>query len=110
MAKVKKIEQESTKVSKKKRISSSAKTSNKKEESPQALIKKELWQAEVQALRKLEFVTLEEGLHELIGKVLLKLRIPKSQEKATREFLFQFFDTDPALKQELRGVLKIKHA
>ena len=68
----------------------------------------QIWEEEAKELKTMNFSNIEEAFNALIDRVTAKLKIPEKSEHETRRFLMDLFDTDPVIKEELRGILRIK--
>lgn len=66
------------------------------------------WQQEIDALSKQVFESEQAAIMALIDQVLTKCQSQQNTYQQTKRFMFELFDSDPGLKEHLRGLLKIK--
>lgn len=68
----------------------------------------ELWKNEVENLRARSFASLGEAWGVVVERVLDRMQLQGRARRDTAEFLELLFETDPALQDELQGLVKIK--
>jgi len=68
----------------------------------------EAWKGEVVSLESREFATEEDAIATVISQVVQRVNLPAHLIAPTREFLVDLFGTDPELRAELCGCLRIR--
>lgn len=82
-------------------------STSSKSPSLEDLARKEIWQAEIQALTAQKPASIEEAISILIDRVIAKMNVPQMARGEATEFLQLLFATDPGLKDMVRGALKL---
>ncbi len=66
------------------------------------------WQRELDALESKKFKTIDDAIYAMIDQVMKRINNKSTSETELRDFLFNMFDTDPVLKDEMGRILGIK--
>lgn len=68
---------------------------------------KKFWAEEVETLKGSHFKSIDDAMKAVVDCVVVKMRVPKSQQNEVSEFLLELFAQDPSLKDQLRNLLKL---